>query len=203
LGVNGKMTRTGCSLATTVGFAATTRSVDPNSSKLTRVAQINDTTTSSNMSLFSSRGPMPRKRLFAAFSSGHACAVEPEIVMKHAASKSVVSSSQRYFVISKRETSMRRTALILATVAALGTAVVSAPAEARYGRGWGWGPGIGLGIAAGALTAGAIAASQPYYGPGYGYYGPRYRRAYYGYGYGGGPYAYGPGYGYGPRYYGW
>jgi hypothetical protein len=147
---------------------------------------------------------MPRKRLFAAFSSGHACAVEPEIVMKHAASKSVVSSSQRYFVISKRETSMRRTALILATVAALGTAVVSAPAEARYyGRGWGWGPGIGLGLAAGALTAGAIAASQPYYGPGYGYYGPRYRRAYYGYGYGPGPYAYGPGYGYGPRYYGW
>ena len=35
-----------------------------------------------------------------------------------------------------------------------------------------------------ALTAGAIAASEPYYwGPGYGYYGPTYY-------YGGGPYAY-------------
>jgi hypothetical protein len=202
--MNGKMTRIGSSLATTVGVAATAGLVDPNSRKPTRVAQISDTTTSSNMTLSSSRGPMPRKRLLEAFSSDHACAAEPEIVMKHAASKSVVSPSQSYFVISKRETSMRRTALILATVAALGTAVVSAPAEARYGRGWGWGPGIGLGIAAGALTAGAIAASQPYYyGPGYGYYGPRYRRAYYGYGYGGGPYAYGPGYGYGPRYYGW
>ena len=84
---------------------------------------------------------------------------------------------------------MKRTALILATVAAIGTAAISAPAEAG---GWGhrgWGPGIGFGLAAGALTAGAIAASQPYYyGPGYGYYGPRYY-------YGPGPYAY-----YGPRY---
>lgn len=77
---------------------------------------------------------------------------------------------------------MKKTALVLATVAALGTAaVISAPAEAR-----GWrGPGIGLGIAAGALAAGAYGA----YGP-YGYYGrPRY--------YAPGPYAY---YG-GPRYY--
>lgn len=95
---------------------------------------------------------------------------------------------------------MKRTALILATVAALGTAAVSAPAEARH-RG-GWGPGIGFGLAAGALAAGALAASQPYYyGRDYGYYGPRYyRRAYYG----PSPYAYyGPRY-YGPRYYyGW
>ena len=61
---------------------------------------------------------------------------------------------------------MKRTALILATVAALGTAAVSAPAEAR---GWnrGWGPGIGFGLAAGALAAGAFAASQPYYYDGY------------------------------------
>jgi hypothetical protein len=72
---------------------------------------------------------------------------------------------------------MKRTALILATVAAVGTAAVSSPAEARWGRGLGWGPGIGFGIAAGVLTAGAIAASRPYYwGPGYGYYGPRYYR---------------------------
>ena len=91
---------------------------------------------------------------------------------------------------------MKRTALIMATVAALGAAAISSPAEARYRS---WGPGIGFGLAAGALTAGAIAASHPYYGPGYGYYGPRYRRAYYG----PGPYAYyGPRY-YAPRYYGW
>ena len=54
-----------------------------------------------------------------------------------------------------------RTALILATVA-----------------------GIGLGLAAGALAAGAFAASLPYSYDGY--YRPRYRRVYYG----PGPYAY-------------
>jgi hypothetical protein len=97
---------------------------------------------------------------------------------------------------------MKRTALILATIAAVGTAAISSPAEARWGRAWGWGPGIGFGIAAGVLTAGAIAASRPYYwGPGYGYYGPRY----YPPGYYGGPYGYyGPRYyGYGPGYSGW
>ena len=60
---------------------------------------------------------------------------------------------------------MKKTALILATVAALGAMAVTAPAEARGWRG-GWGPGIGFGIAAGALAAGAYGA----YGPGYGYY---------------------------------
>ena len=98
----------------------------------------------------------------------------------------------RYRVATRcEEMNVKRTALILATVAALGTATVSAPAEARYR---GWGPGIGFGLAAGALAAGAFAASRPYYyEPGYEYYGPRYRRAYYG----PSPYAY-----YGPRYYG-
>jgi hypothetical protein len=96
------------------------------------------------------------------------------------------------------EMNVKRTALVLATVAALGTAVASAPAEAHYR---GWGPGIGFGLAAGALAAGAIAASQPYYyGPRYGYYAPRYHRRVY---YAPRPYAYyGPRY-YGPRYYGW
>ena len=48
-----------------------------------------------------------------------------------------------------------------------------APAEAH-----GIGPGLAFGLAAGALTAGVIAASHPYYyGPGGYYYGPR---AYYG-----------------------
>lgn len=97
----------------------------------------------------------------------------------------------------RKENVMKKTAVILATVAALGAAAVTtAPAEAR-GRGWGPGPAIGLGLAAGALAAGAYGA----YGPGYGYYGPRYYRPhYYGYGYGYRPrYAY-----YGPRYYrGW
>jgi len=96
---------------------------------------------------------------------------------------------------------MKKTVAIVATVAALGTAAVTSPAEAHW-RGGGWGPGIGFGLVAGALAAGAVGAYGPYgyYGPGYGYYGPRYyRRAYYG----PGPYAYyGPRpYGYGPRYY--
>ena len=99
---------------------------------------------------------------------------------------------------------MRKTLAILGTVAAVGAAAITAPAPAEA-RGWGWGgPGIAFGLAAGALTAGAIAASRPYYGP-YGYYyGPRavYAPGPYGY-YGGGPYGYyggGP-YGYGGPYY--
>jgi hypothetical protein len=93
---------------------------------------------------------------------------------------------------------MKKAALILTTVAALGATAVTAPAEAR--RGWGPGAAIGFGLAAGALAAGAYGAYGPYYGygygPGYGYYRPRYYRPAY-YGYGPGPYAY---YG-GPRYY--
>ena len=80
---------------------------------------------------------------------------------------------------------MKKTLAVLATVAAVGATAVVAPAEAR-----GIGPGLAFGLAAGAITAGAIAASQPYYGPGY-YYGPSYY-------YGPGPYAY---YGGGPNYY--
>ena len=80
---------------------------------------------------------------------------------------------------------MRKTLAVLATVGAVGAAAVvaPAPAEARH-----IGPGLAFGLAAGALTAGAIAASHPYYyGDGY-YYGPR---AYYApgpYAYYGGPY---------------
>lgn len=74
---------------------------------------------------------------------------------------------------------MKKTLAVLATVAAVGVTAVAAPAQARH-----IGPGLAFGLAAGALTAGAIAASHPY---GYGYYDP-------GYGYYGGPaYAYGPG----------
>lgn len=85
---------------------------------------------------------------------------------------------------------MKKTLVILATVATVGATVVSAPAQAHRGVG----PGLAFGLAAGALTAGAIAASRPYYGPGY-YYGPTYYGP--GYYYGPGPYAY---YG-GPYYY--
>jgi hypothetical protein len=94
---------------------------------------------------------------------------------------------------------MRRLALAAVAVGAICVATV-APAEARWGGGWhgGWGgPGIGFGLAAGALAFGAAAAASPYYyGPGYGYYGPRYYVPV--------PYAYysGPIY-YGPRYYRW
>lgn len=79
---------------------------------------------------------------------------------------------------------MKKTLAVLATVAAVGVTAVAAPApaEARH-----IGPGLAFGLAAGAITAGAIAASHPYgyYDPGYGYYG---RPVYYDYG--PGPYAY-------------
>jgi hypothetical protein len=83
--------------------------------------------------------------------------------------------------------SMKKTLAVLATVAAVGATSLAAPAQAR-----GIGPGLAFGLAAGALTAGAIAASHPYYyGPGYGYYdSPAY---YYGpgsYANYGGPYYY-------------
>ncbi|MGJ4939242.1 hypothetical protein ACQR1W_01600 [Bradyrhizobium sp. HKCCYLS1011] len=88
-----------------------------------------------------------------------------------------------------RKTLAAKTVAVLATVGAVAATplATSAPAEAH-----GIGPGLAFGLAAGALTAGAIAASHPYYyGPDYGYYyGPRYA-------YGPGPYAY---YG-GPYYY--
>jgi hypothetical protein len=85
---------------------------------------------------------------------------------------------------------MKKTLAILGTVAAIATTSVVAPAQAR-----GIGPGLAFGLAAGALTAGAIAASPYYYGPGYGYYGPRYYYGSPGYAYyGGGPYYYRPHY---------
>ncbi len=85
---------------------------------------------------------------------------------------------------------MKRTLAVLATAATLGAATMIAPAPAQA---HGIGPGLAFGLAAGAITAGALAATHPYYG----YYGPDY---YYAPGpayYGPGPYAY---YG-GPRYY--
>ncbi len=82
---------------------------------------------------------------------------------------------------------MKKTLAVLATAATLGVTTMAAPAQARH-----IGPGLAFGLAAGALAAGAIAAS-PYYccGPDY-YYGSPY--PYY---YEPGPYAY---YG-GPYYY--
>jgi hypothetical protein len=81
---------------------------------------------------------------------------------------------------------MQKTLAVLATVGALGVTAVAAPAPAEAR---GIGPGLAFGLAAGALAAGAYGAYGPYgygYGPGYGYYGPRYYApAYYG-----GPYAY-------------
>jgi hypothetical protein len=101
------------------------------------------------------------------------------------------SNSARCHAGNSKGTSMKKAALIIATIATLGATAITAPAEARGGRGFG-GAGIGLGIAAGALAAGAAYGA---YGPGYGYgYGPRYYAP---------RYAYGDGYYYrrGPRYY--
>jgi hypothetical protein len=108
-----------------------------------------------------------------------------------AASPSSTATNKTGSALSARalyeEMRMKKTLAVLATVAALATTTViaPAPAEAR-----GIGPGLAFGLAAGALAAGAAAAYGPYYhGPGYGYYGyagPRY----YGPSYYGGPYAY-------------
>ena len=82
---------------------------------------------------------------------------------------------------------MKRTLAVLATAATLGVTAMTAPAEAHWRGG---GAGLAFGLAAGAITAGALAATSPYYyGPDYYYGGPAY--------YGPGPYAY---YG-GPVYY--
>jgi hypothetical protein len=108
-----------------------------------------------------------------------------------------IENRLRYFVgVHCEEMRMRKTLAILATVATVGAAAVTAPppAEAR-----GIGPGLAFGLAAGALAAGAAASAYGpygYYGPGYGYYGygpGYYRPAYYGYGPSasyGGPYYY-------------
>jgi hypothetical protein len=97
----------------------------------------------------------------------------------------------------ERVQTMRKTALVLATVATLGVTAVAAPAEARGRFGYGFGPALAGGLIAGALFAG-LASSAYAYGPGYGYYGG-YAPAYYG-----GPayYGYGYDYGYAPRSYG-
>jgi hypothetical protein len=80
---------------------------------------------------------------------------------------------------------MKKTALVLATVGALGASAVAAPtpAEARFFRG-GFGPALAGGLLAGAVIGG-LASSAYAWGPGYGYYG---YPAYYG--------------GYAPAYYG-
>jgi hypothetical protein len=83
---------------------------------------------------------------------------------------------------------MKRALAVLATAGTIAATAVTAPAQAR-----GIGPGLAFGVAAGALTAGALAASGPYYGyygPGYGYYGPRYYHGPGPYAYYGGPYIY-------------
>jgi hypothetical protein len=61
-----------------------------------------------------------------------------------------------------KERQMKKTALILATVAAIGATAATAPAQAR-----GFGVGVGVAVAA-AVAAGVVADN--YYGPGYGYY---------------------------------
>jgi hypothetical protein len=110
----------------------------------------------------------------------------PAVVPPRASRRATFGRRRALSPDAKEEMRMKKTLAVLATVAAVGAAAVSAPAQAR-----GIGPGVAFGLAAGAITAGAIAASNPYYGPGYGYYG---RPAYYGPGpygyYGGGPYYY-------------
>jgi len=87
---------------------------------------------------------------------------------------------------------MKKTALVLATVGALGASAVAAPtpAEARFFRGgFGFGPALAGGLVAGAVIGGLASSAYPW-GPGYGYgygypaYYGGYAPAYYGAGYG-------------------
>jgi len=93
-------------------------------------------------------------------------------------------------LLQLRSNPMPSSVVMLATVGTVGAAAVAAPAPAEAR---GIGPGIAFGLAAGALTAGAIAATHPYYGydyyggPGY-YYGPPVVYAPGPYAYYGGPY---------------
>src|SRR5215831_11635121 len=68
--------------------------------------------------------------------------------------------------VERRTKMITKKLAVLATVGAIGAATLAAPAPAEA-RHFGPGPGLAFGLAAGALTAGAIAASSPYYG-----YGP-------------------------------
>jgi hypothetical protein len=77
---------------------------------------------------------------------------------------------------------MRKAAIVLATVGAMGVSALAAPspAEARW-RG-GFGPALAGGLI-GAAIVGGLASSAYAWGPGYGYYGPGhpgYAPAYYG-----------------------
>ena len=94
--------------------------------------------------------------------------------------------ASRWQVVCNGGTRMKKTLAVLATVAAIGAATITAPAPAEA---HGIGPGLAFGLAAGAIAAGA-AGAYGYYGPGYGYgYGPYYGPAYGpGYAYYGGPY---------------
>ncbi|MGY8710918.1 hypothetical protein RAD16_34740 [Bradyrhizobium sp. 18BD] len=105
---------------------------------------------------------------------------------------------------------MTRTALVLATVGALGVSAVAAPTPAEAHWRGGFGPALAGGLIAGAVFGG-LASSAYAYGPGYGYYGPSYYGGGYAPAYYGGyePYRWGGGYtttyystGYAPAYYG-
>lgn len=63
---------------------------------------------------------------------------------------------------------MKKTALVLATVAALGVSAVAAPSPAEAHWRGGFGPVLAGGLIAGALIGG-ITSSAYAYGPGYGY----------------------------------
>jgi hypothetical protein len=101
---------------------------------------------------------------------------------------------------------MKKTALVLATAAALGLTAIAAPSPAEaHWRGGAFGPGLAGGLIAGAVIGG-IASSAYSYGPGYGYYAgysPGYYEGYdaYPWGYTTTYYSsdYAPAY-YGPRY---
>jgi hypothetical protein len=105
-----------------------------------------------------------RARKFVAF----ICQAENELTLAATKIRLLVGDQR------KKERQMKKTALIVATVAAFAATAATAPAQAR-----GFGFGAGVAVAA-AVAAGVAADTYGYgYGPRYGYYG---RPVYYGYG---------------------
>src|ERR1043166_5131435 len=94
------------------------------------------------------------ERLFMCIMSG---AAQPRLATI------ATSFSLRFASINNEEgMRMKKTALVLATVGALGVSAVAAPtpAEARWRGGWGgWGPGLAGGLIAGAVIGGLASSA--------------------------------------------
>jgi hypothetical protein len=75
---------------------------------------------------------------------------------------------------------MKKTVAAFFAIATIAGSLVSFTPAAQAGGGGGVAAGVAAGIIGGAIVGGAIANSNPYYGPGPAYYGPPPGPGYYG-----------------------